>query len=137
MPVLQRRILWVLLAIIAKDSNLPGVFNFFEYFMTGIFLADIMTLEMETSPKNYYWDIFSILAWSGIVLVLCNKFYIPILLPLLFFIIFIAAFKGKYNSRLFSTKFLCITGGMCYTIYLYHYFIISYRKNLPVSLPNW
>jgi peptidoglycan/LPS O-acetylase OafA/YrhL len=45
--------------------------------------------------------------------------------PLLIALAFIGAFRGVLLHRLFTIEWLAIVGGMCYSLYLWHFFIIA------------
>lgn len=38
---------------------------------------------------------------------------------------YLCAFRGPISSKVFSSRCFVIVGGMCYSIYLYHYALIS------------
>jgi len=61
------------------------------------------------------------------------------LLPFTILAAYYAAFKGTLSHWFFSRPFVYIIGGMCYTIYLYHFFVISMicRFGLKVLSPEW
>jgi len=89
-----------------------------------------MTNELAKTSKNFLWDILSFVAIVLMVGILRHKTFIPFILPFLFLFIFISAFKGRISNLIFTNPFFCVLGGMCYTIYLYHYFIISFWGKL-------
>jgi peptidoglycan/LPS O-acetylase OafA/YrhL len=51
--------------------------------------------------------------------------FLYIVEPLLIALAFIGAFRGVLLRRFFATEWLAIVGGMCYSIYLWHFFIIA------------
>jgi len=59
------------------------------------------------------------------------------------FIAYVAAFKGVLSNRFFCQPIIYIIGGMCYTLFLYHYSVISafgrllVRCELLNQLPVW
>jgi peptidoglycan/LPS O-acetylase OafA/YrhL len=50
--------------------------------------------------------------------------YRPVL-ALLIFGAYWCAFRGTWSSWLFSRSFIYVIGGMCYTLYLYHFYVVS------------
>jgi peptidoglycan/LPS O-acetylase OafA/YrhL len=59
-------------------------------------------------------------------------------LPLLALLAYVAAFRGRLTSNVLTRTPIVMVGGMCYTLYLYHFFIISFvgRFSLPRTL-DW
>jgi peptidoglycan/LPS O-acetylase OafA/YrhL len=115
-----------------------------HYFLTGFLLVDIYLIEWDQNPaKSWHWDLVSILAWGAIVAMLyqgkTGEFFIVI--PT--FVAYIAAFKGVISNRFFCQPLIFIIGGMCYTLYLYHYSMISAMGRLLLKieflnqLPAW
>jgi peptidoglycan/LPS O-acetylase OafA/YrhL len=52
--------------------------------------------------------------------------------PLLILGFYLGVFYGSWTSRLFSSPVLTLPGGMSYTTYLYHFFIID--RLFPVTV---
>lgn len=114
-----------------------------QYFLTGFLLVDIYLTEWDQNPaKTWYWDLVSLLAWFTIGALLYLKggesfLVIPI------FVAYVAAFKGVLSNRFFCQPAVYIIGGMCYTLYLYHYSVISAIGRLLIKveflnqLPLW
>ena len=114
-----------------------------HYFLAGFLLADIYLTEWDQNPaKSRCWDLVSVLAWSAIVVLLYQdggeSF---VVIPT--FIAYAAAFKGVLSNRFFCQPVIYIIGGMCYTLYLYHYSVISVISRLLIKieflnqLPVW
>jgi peptidoglycan/LPS O-acetylase OafA/YrhL len=97
-----------------------------HYFLTGFLLVDIYLTDWNQAPsKSRRWDLVSVLAWCAIALL---PFYGQAGLSLLVvpvFAAYLAAFKGVLSNRFFRQPVVYIIGGMCYTLYLYHYSVIS------------
>jgi peptidoglycan/LPS O-acetylase OafA/YrhL len=61
------------------------------------------------------------------------------------FVAYYSAFTGTWSNRFFCQPIIYIIGGMCYTLYLYHYVVISsFKSPLHIikvgfmdSLPLW
>lgn len=49
-------------------------------------------------------------------------------------VLFSSVFKGKWLNPLFTNKFIMVTGGMCYTIYLLHYPFLAMLMNYSSRL---
>jgi peptidoglycan/LPS O-acetylase OafA/YrhL len=100
--------------------------SFAQFFFTGFLLLDIYLNDWQQSPtKNYIWDILSVIAWVCVFAILYMAKSLEAFIVIPMFIAYCAAFKGKVSNRLFCHPLIYTIGGMCYTIYLYHYTLIS------------
>jgi peptidoglycan/LPS O-acetylase OafA/YrhL len=94
-----------------------------QYFLAGMLLSDLYVTDMIDWPASWLWDVVSGAAWC-ILLLASNKF-LYIGEPLLIALAFVGAFRGVLLRRLLATEWLAILGGMCYSIYLWHFFIMA------------
>ncbi len=128
-------------AVIAQNTILPASFpltliGFIQYFLMGFILADIYVNDWGLSPvKSHRWDaaalgslglIAGLFVWGGEKGVA--------LLPFAVLLLYACIFKGRFMSQAASHSWIPIIGGMCYTIYLYHYQIIYF---LAPRLTPW
>jgi peptidoglycan/LPS O-acetylase OafA/YrhL len=66
-------------------------------------------------------------AWDALALSLWPLVWYPgektlhILLPFVIVVLYVAAFRGRICSAMFSTRAITNIGGMCYSIYLFHF----------------
>jgi peptidoglycan/LPS O-acetylase OafA/YrhL len=120
-------------AVLANVFVLPqqGHFHvtllqYIQYFLMGFVLADIYIVDWRQNPTQHWgWDIVGCLAWVGLTLVGWKHTLALFVFPPLTLICYMAAFRGRFFNWLFRRPILTIIGGMCYTIYLFHYQIIS------------
>lgn len=120
-----------------------------SYFLVGLLLADLYLSHKakpnETSAeeddslptpsaRHYAWDIIAIVALSAVFLTRAYYIHPEILCPWLILIGYVAVFEGGWTRRLFRLPFIVILGGMCYTIYLWHFFIIIVLRRPWFSL---
>ena len=96
-----------------------------EFFVAGFFLADLFLVQWKEDPRHSLrWDIVSLVGWPALAtLMMWQKF--PVLLAPAILVIYVASFRGWLSSRLFSQRIITVLGGMCYSMYLLHYSIIS------------
>lgn len=99
--------------------NLPGQLQFF---MVGFLLADLRAIRKDSAIRRW-WDLVSFIAWITIFVLPAQ--YIPFSLPLLILVACLATFNGPVTRQLFSTTWIALTGGMCYSFYLMHMLVIS------------
>lgn len=114
-----------------------------HYFLAGFLLVDIYLIEWDQNPaKSWHWDLMSVVSWSAIIALLYQSAgELFIVIPTFF--AYVAAFKGVLSNRFFCQPGIYIIGGMCYTLYLYHYSVISVIGRLLTKveflnqLPVW
>lgn len=110
------------------------IYAFAEYFLAGILLADLYV-------SNTFADLFrnrliipiSIICLTAIIYwpfrSLAAMPYMPmlsrILFPFTIALFFYTVLKNEVIKKVFSYKFIPVIGGMCYSLYLLHYTIIS------------
>jgi peptidoglycan/LPS O-acetylase OafA/YrhL len=94
-----------------------------QYFLAGMLLSDFYVTDMIEWPASWLWDVVSGAAWC--ILFFASSRFLYILEPLLIALAFVGAFRGVLLRRLLAMEWLAILGGMCYSIYLWHFFIIA------------
>jgi peptidoglycan/LPS O-acetylase OafA/YrhL len=94
-------------------------------FLLGFLFADFY-VEGQLAPAagDYKWDAAFVLALA--LAVAGDGLISAILVPLAIFICFMAAFCGVFTVRFLESAWITVIGGMCYTIYMYHMFMISF-----------
>jgi peptidoglycan/LPS O-acetylase OafA/YrhL len=95
---------------------------YIQFFLAGLILADMYLLR-KGDDKKWTWDLCSIVGWP-IVFTLNDRFS-QIVLPFVVIALCWAVFHGRLTNRLFRLPALTIIGGMCYSIYLFHYLVIA------------
>jgi peptidoglycan/LPS O-acetylase OafA/YrhL len=96
------------------------------YFLVGMLLADLYLVSWKSEPaRTWAWDLIALPFW--IVIPFVSELPGPFrnCLPAAILVAYVGAFRGAISGRVLRNKWLVTIGGMCYTIYLYHYFAIS------------
>lgn len=96
-----------------------------QYFLIGFLLCDLYLTRWENHVgRNMRWDLLWVLI---LPMITYNRFipYFYCLLPWLYLLVGIIAFKGVVTGRFLSNPWIATIGGMCYTIYMYHWLMIS------------
>lgn len=121
----------VLLGLFANDVATSGwlprlaLIYYMAYFFAGFLLADIYVNDWECLPKTHlHFDVISLFSWGAIAYCLYEPDYFRAVFPLLILAAYWGAFRGRISSWFFSQPIIYIIGGMCYTLYLYHFYII-------------
>jgi len=95
-----------------------------QYFLVGFLLADWQVTAKGPVPRNLIWDCLLVL--NGVVLVVFrNDQWMGYALPGFMGICCVVAFKGTWTFRILGHPWIATIGGMCYTIYMYHWLMIS------------
>jgi len=100
--------------------------NNLQYFFVGFLLADIYLTEWkEARTHERKWDfvaggIGTLLLLSGSVRPELMRFSLPVML----FMFCFAVFQSVVVHRVLTAPLVTLVGGMCYSIYLIHYFVI-------------
>jgi peptidoglycan/LPS O-acetylase OafA/YrhL len=104
-----------------------SLFCALKYFLTGFLLVDVYLVEWGQKParSSLRWDLVSLLAWAAICALTFQGKIGELFLTIPIFLAYLAAFKGPLSNGFFCRPIVYSIGGMCYTIYLYHYSLIS------------
>ena len=115
----------------AKLTFLYGI----QFFLTGLLLADLYVVDWNENPAaNWRWDLVSVVCWP--LIFAPRDLNVWVYLPFLMLATYVGAFKGIVFKRIFRNHIVATIGGMCYTIYLFHYQLITavLRFSKPVHL---
>jgi peptidoglycan/LPS O-acetylase OafA/YrhL len=97
-----------------------------QFFLLGFLLADIYVTDWRSEPAaTGGWDLVSLVGWPLLPFVWTNVQVSKWVFPPIAFALYLAAFRGTWSRRVFANGWLTTIGGMCYTIYLIHYPIIT------------
>ena len=104
-----------------------------QYFLAGVLLADIYVDQPRALQlRQRTADGVVLLCVISLVYVLHWQHALLWTEPFLIVGLFFGVFYGAWSGRLFALPALTIPGGMCYTIYLYHFFLV--RNLMPWSV---
>jgi len=103
------------------------IINNLQFFLMGFFLADLYIQVRDRSIlKSILWDMVGLAGLAlSLYIFMCKPRLSLVLFPFTGALFFIAAFRGKYLNKVLTTRLLIIVGGMCYTIYLYHFRLLT------------
>ena len=124
---------WSLGVTMASSANPRLVVSFLSYgpyFLAGLLLADVYVSRWKEAPKSSRgWDVVATGCWLAVVALLFGPHLGTALLPLVVLGAYLGALRGIFWRWLLSRPLLYLVGGMCYTIYLYHFLFISLIGN--------
>lgn len=149
-PIIRRGILvlatfiFILVQHFFLRSDLTLV-SHIQYFFVGILLADLYVSKVWVSFFQKHFISIMVLAIATLagVMPLKGVLIAQLVFPALVFFLFYAILINPILKKVFSYSFIPIIGGMCYSIYLLHYPVISligrmskYLKVTNYFLPN-
>ena len=142
--------------LIAVIVSLIGVQSFFlmnaraalsiaaylQFFLIGFLLADFFITDWKELPvTNAYWDVITLAGWPLTIVLLHSDQLRSWLFPFAILLLYSAVFRGTLTRSIFSNRWITTIGGMCYSIYLIHYEVISlagrFTLRLGAGLPYW
>ena len=111
-------------------ENADNFFNYALYFMCGMVVADYyVTGNVGSKGDGKVTAVgldVSVLALVPAAVIVSNLEWAPeLVLPLYCGAVLFAALQGRMIGRVMRNRVLATIGGMCYTVYLYHYFVIA------------
>lgn len=118
-----------------------SLLNFIQYFLTGFLLADFyLTKPAETPGRHFISELFAIFCLACIWLFNARAITSEIIaaswqllqLILVFGFYYLVLVKGR--CAWIRANVLVTVGGMCYTIYLIHYPLISLFGNFLINI---
>jgi peptidoglycan/LPS O-acetylase OafA/YrhL len=119
-----------------------SIVAYLQFFLIGFLLAEVFLTDWKGSPqRSLYWDLVALAGWPLLFIALRSETLTHWLFPCLVFILYCAAFRGLLINRFFSNPWITAIGGMCYSIYLIHYEVISavgrFTRRFSEGSPYW
>jgi peptidoglycan/LPS O-acetylase OafA/YrhL len=103
-----------------------SILAYLQFFLVGFLLADMFLADWNEAPaRNFYWDAAALALWPLLFFILHRPSFTHWLFPGLILAIYCAAFRGRVTNHIFVNRWITAVGGMCYSIYLLHYEVIS------------
>lgn len=114
-----------------------SVVSYLPFFLAGFLLCDMYVTRRDWKP-SWVWDVVALSGWPLVWYL--SPAWSYFLLPFIIVALYLAAFRGRLCSALFSHPIVTDMGGMCYSLYLFHFLIISAvcRVSKPIHIgPNF
>jgi peptidoglycan/LPS O-acetylase OafA/YrhL len=131
LPKNYRRMLLALLIILLPVAQFyfpPGVktiYSYLQYFLVGFLLVDLYVGNFNIILPKIMSIIIGILSFFAMFFIKDIASWGEIIFLFSIFVFYFLALNDKFWKKIFSAKYLTIIGGMCYTIYLWHSYILS------------
>jgi peptidoglycan/LPS O-acetylase OafA/YrhL len=103
-----------------------SLLHYFGFFLAGVSVALADIAPGNNRQASLPYDLLIVSAGLAIISILLIDRRTPMaLLPALTALFIFGGLRGRYATRILGWWPIYIVGGMCYTIYLYHFFVIS------------
>ncbi|MDZ4715789.1 MAG: acyltransferase [Cytophagales bacterium] len=114
-----------------------SIFMHLHQFLVGFLFADIFLSDWNEKPgkKSFWYDILGVGVMTSL-LIFNEPFYFmeDLIFGVCLFLSFICLFRGKLINRFFTSRWIVVIGGMCYSIYLLHYALIAFLTSFSAHL---
>jgi peptidoglycan/LPS O-acetylase OafA/YrhL len=133
-PSVRRSLLVVLLLLATGVSVLVSpnaalrlsLLEYAQYFLAGFLLVEIHLSGGLQRPAVWLWDLVSAAGWPVLLALLVQGGGVANwAAPWLILLLYVAAFRGLAMNRFVTNVWIATIGGMCYTIYLLHNYIVA------------
>jgi len=119
-----------------------SILAYVQFFLVGFLLADVFLATWGEAPRrNLAWDFVALAGWPLLFVILHSPVLAHWLFPAWLLLLYVAAFRGRLVNRFFSNRWIIAIGGMCYSVYLLHYEVITavgrLTRRLGETAPYW
>ncbi len=103
-----------------------SLLGYIQYFLAGFLFVEFYLTGGDRRQHNRLWDLVSLAGWPILFVLLVRSGALAIwITPWLILLLCIAAFHGVVMNRFVINPWITTIGGMCYTIYLLHNYLIA------------
>src|ERR1700734_4214972 len=104
---------------------------YLAFFLAGFLVCDLYITRREWK-QSFLWDALALGLWPLVWYM--GRDFGHVVLPFVIVLLYLAAFRGRICAAVFSNRVITDVGGMCYSIYLFHFLIIYGIKHLTAPL---
>lgn len=104
---------------------------YLAFFLAGFLVCDLYITNKNWKP-TLLWDALALCLWPTVWHM--GRNFGHVVLPFVIVLLYLAAFRGRLFPALFSNRVITDIGGMCYSIYLFHFIIIYGVKHTTSPL---
>lgn len=109
-----------------------SLLHYLGFFAAGAWVA-VLDSANQARVRALRYDAIGLLAWAAIAGCLLHGGGTQGLLPALTAIVLWSGLNGTYSARFLGWWPVYCVGAMCYSIYLYHFFVISFLGKVLVA----
>jgi peptidoglycan/LPS O-acetylase OafA/YrhL len=107
-----------------------SIADYLQFFLAGLLLADVFVTDwQDKSGRHWRWDVVGLTVGPLVFCLDTNWF--SIVGPFVIFVAYCTVFRGIWLRWLLTRPLVTIPGGMCYSIYLFHFPLMA--NALPFS----
>jgi peptidoglycan/LPS O-acetylase OafA/YrhL len=117
------------------NADFPIILDYMQFFMAGMILCDFYLNEQKIILNKYV-----VVLLTGIIIYIIfmtnwkeHSYIFFSIFPLLIAFFYLLVLSNSDKVTLFKNNVLVVIGGMCYSIYLIHYTIISTVGNILIN----
>ncbi len=127
--------------LLFRDNLYPrlsmSLLHYLQFFLAGFLLADLFYERSHAGfRRRLSWDGVALLAAASIFVILTRRYDLYYWTPVLIVLLYAGLFLGRMGHFFITRRWLVTIGGMCYTIYLYHFLVIDLLAPYTVQLTN-
>jgi peptidoglycan/LPS O-acetylase OafA/YrhL len=109
-----------------------SILNYLQFFLAGFLLADLYSHHRII--RSFAGDLLAFASASAIYWILTQNYALYYLTPILIAAMYAGLISGQIGYRVITQRWIVTIGGMCYSIYLYHYLVINLLTPLSARL---
>jgi len=114
-----------------------SLLRYFGFFVAGIWVAVMDEDHSSYGRDSFALDLLGVAAWTGTASALLGGRQYAIFLPALTALIVLCGLRGYLFRKVLGWWPIYCIGAMCYSVYLYHFFIVSAVGRIFASLAGW
>jgi peptidoglycan/LPS O-acetylase OafA/YrhL len=111
-----------------------GLLGYLHYFLAGFLLVDLYLENHQFSLHKTASALAGLVLFFAIIYMNISTSIGTFLFLSCIFIFYFLVMNDKALRKIFSFKWLTVIGGMCYSIYLWHYIVISAIGNESILM---
>jgi len=112
-----------LIVLYRFDLMFEIIYRYLPYFLIGMLIADLYLNNIKIISNRFFDFILPIIAFTLVIFIDAKSFKALFLISL--FLFFYTSLNSNFWKNFLSSKWLTAIGGMCYSIYLWHSFIMT------------
>ena len=109
-----------------------SIIYYLQFFLAGFLLADLYSHHRII--RGFAGDLLALTSAGAIYWILTVNYSFYWLTPMLIAAMYVGLVSGQIGYRFVTQRWIVTIGGMCYSIYLYHYLIINLLTPLSARL---
>lgn len=114
-----------------------SLLRYFGFFMAGVWVAVLDEDHPAFGRDSVLFDLLGVAAWAGVLAAQLGGRHYTVYLPALTALIVLCGVRGYVFRKVLGWWPIYCVGAMCYTIYLYHFFVVSAVGRAFAAMVGW